>query len=309
MAIKLHCPRCKKSLAAPNKKAGSYVNCPSCSGRLWVPRDALADATHLEAVVAQGSSPGAVPPASTPASVPPGQTPLPPPASPGTIAKVMSAPAAVGNAGRQAGSAPLPGASTPMPAVGPRLPWQPPLAGAAAGAPGAPQVPSGPKVARFISAEATRSTLKLAEDGQLPELHLRDGDQQEKTGDKSKSVHPLVLIGALSLSVLLSIAMVLMDTGPQSASKAQLRAEARQLIEENYFGRTQSKTPLEPYQELLREAQREHDRGDDKAAQKLYREVLKLLRAERLPTEGGLTGSQTRDEKLKEQINVLLDDR
>ena len=305
MAIKLPCPRCKRPLAVPNKKAGSYVNCPSCNGRLWVPGDAPADATHVEAVVAQGSSAGPAPPASVPASVLPGPTPLPPSASPGTIAKVMSAPAAGGKPPLPAGNAPPPGANTAVPAPGARLPWQP----APPGGPAAPQAPPGPKVARFISAEAARSTLKLAEDGQLPELHLRDGDQQEKTRQKPKSVHPLVLIGALSLSVLLSIMMVLMDTGPQSASKAQLRAEARQYIEEYYFGRTQGKKPLEPFEKLLREAQREHDRGDDKAAQKLYREVLNLLRAERGLTEGGLTGSQTKDDKLEEQIKLLLDDR
>jgi len=215
------------------------------------------------------------------------------------------APAAAGRAAMPAGHAPLPGANTPMPPVGPRLPWQ----AAAAGAPATPQAPPGPKVARFISAEAARSTLKLAEDGQLPELHLRDGDQQEKTHEKSKSVRPLVRICVLSLSVLLSIAMVLMDTGPQSASKSQLRDEARQLIEENYFGSPQGKTPLEPYQKLLREAQREYDRGDYKAERELYREVLKLLRAERGLTERGLTGSQTRDKELEKQISLLLDDR
>jgi len=41
MPIRLECPRCKRPLAIPTKKAGSYVNCPSCKGRFWVPADEL----------------------------------------------------------------------------------------------------------------------------------------------------------------------------------------------------------------------------------------------------------------------------
>ena len=40
MPIKLDCPRCKKVLSIPSKKAGSYALCPNCNGRFWVPEDA-----------------------------------------------------------------------------------------------------------------------------------------------------------------------------------------------------------------------------------------------------------------------------
>ena len=38
MAIKFDCPRCRNSLLVPGEKAGSYVNCPRCGGRFWVPK-------------------------------------------------------------------------------------------------------------------------------------------------------------------------------------------------------------------------------------------------------------------------------
>ena len=50
MAIKTDCPRCKAHLQVPNKLAGGYVNCPQCKGRLWVAKDAPADATPVDAI-------------------------------------------------------------------------------------------------------------------------------------------------------------------------------------------------------------------------------------------------------------------
>ncbi len=95
MAIKLPCPRCKKPLAVPNKKAGSYVNCPLCNGRLWVPKDSQADAAHLDEVVATtAATPPAPPEAAAAGSGSPAQIPLPPAASPATLAKVLSPPGA-----------------------------------------------------------------------------------------------------------------------------------------------------------------------------------------------------------------------
>ena len=37
MPLKLDCPRCKQTMAVPTQKAGGYVQCPRCQGRVWVP--------------------------------------------------------------------------------------------------------------------------------------------------------------------------------------------------------------------------------------------------------------------------------
>jgi len=46
---------------------------------------------------------------------------------------------------------------------------------------------------------AAQSALKLAEDGRLPELHLREGQQRDKKEAKTTSVNPLVLFGLLAV--------------------------------------------------------------------------------------------------------------
>ncbi|MBN2024810.1 MAG: hypothetical protein JW809_18670 [Pirellulales bacterium] len=77
MSIKVECPRCRKALAVPNRKAGSYVNCPECQGRFWVPESAPAEPAPAR--------PGAAapPPAATRATPPPSTTkPLPPKPAP-----------------------------------------------------------------------------------------------------------------------------------------------------------------------------------------------------------------------------------
>ncbi len=267
MAVKLQCPRCRKALSVPNKKAGGYVNCPLCNGRFWVPKDSPADSTHLEAIVSPGM-------------------PAPPP--PPVAAPMASAPTGVRSSG-----------PTAAPSASAATPFAPPSASSAPAA-------SERKVARFITEQAAQSGLKLAEDGKLPELHLQEGEKDAKADAKSTSVSPLVLVGALVLSVVLSIALVLVDTGGAPPSKLQALDVARKAIEEDYFGSLDPRAVLEPYQVLLREAQREHARGDHKAERQQYRKVLDLLRAERGGTQRGLTGSRSRDKELEKHLNVLL---
>jgi len=54
--------------------------------------------------------------------------------------------------------------------------------------------PQARKVARFVTAEAAQSTLKLAADGQLPQLQLQDTDEHNKGQGKARSIPPLVMI-------------------------------------------------------------------------------------------------------------------
>ena len=96
--------------------------------------------------------------------------------------------------------------------------------------------------------------------------------------------------------------LVLLDVGPSSAASSQRKDAMRQTIERRLFRlRTASESKdLEPYQVLLREAQRAYTRGDRKTERDDYRKVLDMLRAERGSYEKGLTGSRTSDKELED---------
>ncbi len=193
--------------------------------------------------------------------------------------------------------APVPSASLPIP-VSPAVP-----------APVAP--PPAParrkKVARFITAEAAQSTLQPAADGKLPDLRLEEGAAQQKPQSQQRSMNPLVLLGVLSASVVVSVAMVLIGVQRHDTVTTQRQDHMRQMIESEFFGGGNIETKsLEPYQMRLREAQRAHSHGDFNTERERYRRVLDMLRAERGAEEKGLTGSRKRDKELEEAISVLL---
>ncbi len=163
-------------------------------------------------------------------------------------------------------------------------------------------------MARFISAEAAQSLLKLA-DGKLPELHLEEGEAKEKAPKKERSVNPVVLVVGLGVSVALSVWMAMSDLGPGSGTGGNGKARAREIIRNEYFQDLDRASAIKPYQQLLRDAEVAHVRGDYPEERRLYRQVLNLLHAEgRAPGEG-LTGSPGRDKKLEENISILLSDR
>lgn len=163
------------------------------------------------------------------------------------------------------------------------------------------------KVARFISTEAADSTLRLAADGNLPELHLDEGKGKHKQDKESKSMNPLLLLGVLSVSVVVSIMLAVMGPQPYVDSRANDKAEQRYFIKRDYFGsRNIEDSDLKPYQILLRDAQVAHSSWDFKTERECYRQVLDMLRAERGPDRNGLTGSRRRDKKLEKAISILL---
>jgi hypothetical protein len=162
-------------------------------------------------------------------------------------------------------------------------------------------------VARFITAEAAQSTLNLAPDGKLPELHLQETGQARAKDEKGTTVHPLVLLALLSLSVVACIVLVLIEPEASSSSDSAAKQNARRVIADHYFANRDAPGPKEPYQVLLREAQRAYARGDYQEERRLYRQVLQLLRAERSEFES-VTGTLAGDQELERQINVLLRD-
>ncbi len=176
--------------------------------------------------------------------------------------------------------------------------------------PPAPPAPPAPrkKVARFIAAESADSTLKLAADGKLPELHLDDGETKEKPATESASSNPLMLIGGLCVAALLWGVLIFSFLQTPSTPQSERKDQMRTKIEREYFGASNIEDKaLAPYQVLLREAQRAHTRGDDKAERAKYRKVLDMLHAERDVNEKGLTGRRSRDKELEDAINVLLE--
>lgn len=319
MPIKLECPRCKQSLAVPKKKAGGYVNCPRCKGRLWVPADAvhLAPSVDLPAAPNPSGASGVTPASESPAGFPPGPGstfgggPVAvPPTSSVSMRNMPSAgaplPPASGFASAPSSLSPR-GSSVSHPPGYPAAGALPTASWASSDAYPAPP-PREKKVARLITAETAESTVKPAADGKLPELQLMEGEKAEKAEAKGTTVHPLVLVGVLCMSVAMSIMIVLVQPGTSDSGNTKKKVEARRSIESDYFSNFDIRSPLARYQLLLRDAQQCHVRGDRRGERDCYRQVLDLLKAERGPFEKGLTGSRERDRKLEEHITTLLGD-
>lgn len=282
MPIQLDCPRCKNRLSVPSRKAGDYATCPRCKGRFWVP----------EVKPAGVAGPAATPPpapkvATPPVSGQPGGLSLPAGSRLATPASSVQAP---DPRVRTAVPSPQSPAARPQPLT----PTPPP--------PAAPPIVAAKKVARLITTQAAQSTWKLAEDGKLPELRLREPGESALKEAGPRGMNPLVLFGLLGLSLVACVVLVLAPTERQSPASLQAKREARRVIQEEYFG----VDPLEPYQLRLREADQALVNRDYKQAQKLYRQVLNMLWAERNTPDRTLTGSPVSDRKLEQQIEILL---
>jgi hypothetical protein len=311
MAVRTQCPRCKQPLSVPNKLAGSYASCPRCQGRFWVSKDAPIDPSA-------GDSSGMLPVSTLTLT----EAPLAIPPVPGPPARVSSpavAASAVAPPRQYFPSVtlqPLMPAAPPVSlpaAVVPAIPL-PPVEGAANGSAAAP--PQTRKIARLVSADSAQSTLKLAADGQLPNLQLQEGDEKGRGQGKTRSVSPLVVIGAWVFSVVLSVAMVIMISGGDDSSvTTQAKRIAMAKIEEHFFG-DPARGELLPYQRLLRGARQARARGDVTAERQYYKQVLDLLHTEnvggasqaatRSRLEKGITGSRDRDGELERLILDIL---
>lgn len=328
MRITLDCPRCKQPLAVPTRRVGTYVNCPRCNGRFWVP-DGAGDAGKSSVVVPEGdlNSSAIVPLGKAPVATPPGMSPpasgpslavspevAPGPLPPGVAMAVPPPPPLPATAPLPPG--PLPPVSPPAPSGGAaaankltlnpaggvtKFDWTPPAgarpSGAAPPSPPAmppPSVAPAKHVARFVAAEAASSGVRLAEDGKLPELQLQEG-QQERNQKKPSGMNPLALAALLCLSVGASIAMVVFGTGQQGSLNSEEQLAAWREIEAKYFSNLDPKAALEPYQVCLREARQAASRGERRTATDRLRRVLAMLRTER----GGLEEKQRRYEGTK----------
>ncbi|VAX35948.1 hypothetical protein MNBD_PLANCTO02-1007 [hydrothermal vent metagenome] len=159
------------------------------------------------------------------------------------------------------------------------------------------------KVPRFRQEQSGEPLLKFGKDGQLPSLSLVQEGEKEKDATKSSDETSPLLYGALIVSILFSVALILLDTGTTKSTKKKEVAQARKEILD-YYG--QQETTLLPYQRDLRQARLAHSRKDKKSERYHYRQVFSLLNAEGKNQFTGLTGSKAKDEKLQHLISVLL---
>jgi hypothetical protein len=167
----------------------------------------------------------------------------------------------------------------------------------AAPAPAQPQV----VVPRFKPLDPASPAVSLTQGGTLPEFSLADTKRPQTAAapaEKQPQTLMLTLIVAASLTV--SVCLSLIDLSP-TAGGGQSRQEALSTIA-TFYGRPDGH--LEPYQLLLRAAQRAHSRGDVATERAKYREVLRLLRAENRTTS--VTETHEGDQQLEAAIAIVL---
>lgn len=143
-----------------------------------------------------------------------------------------------------------------------------------------------PAVARFITDQAGDPLVKLGSDGHLPDLALQEGTAA--VPDKAAPPHeakPLTLVAAFVVSVGLSLGMLFLEIDVTSSSAQQSQVARKSVA--IFYG--SENAPLEPYQKLLRRASWAHSQGDFQNERQLFRDVLKMLRAENKNSVTGLT--------------------
>lgn len=156
-------------------------------------------------------------------------------------------------------------------------------------------------VARFIPASGSASAANLVVDGRLPELQLQDGNVR-RSAEEGEGTNPLVLVGVLCLSLVMSTALLLVDFEPPRSQQG-LQQQARKRLAQFY---QPTSGPLQVYQQHLRDAQRAHSRGDYETERQMYRRVLRLLRAEGRGRYSSLTRTPSEDRELERLLSVLL---
>ncbi len=275
MPLAIRCPRCEQEIQIPATLAGKKAVCPSCGGSFWVP-------ARIKEAAAAGVGSGQVVPGPQEAAGAglPSRGTKPPPTE-GLRAGPGEQPA---GAFREVVAT----ASGKSPLLSKADPSAPPK-----------------RVARLIIEESVPSALVLTPDGQLPSLRLADEEHGQQETSQERGVHPLILLALITMSAVVSLALLFLDFGTTSSPDSPAKVQARYSIEREYFADLDDPSPRVPYQLLLREAQRAYARGDYKREQELYRRVLELLRQER-PQGESLTGSTQRDRRLEELLVRLL---
>lgn len=168
--------------------------------------------------------------------------------------------------------------------------------------------------ARFIAANPTETRIHLGADGRLPELALEEGAQADTAESGARTSNPLVLAVILAMSFGASAVLLFLDTGARRA-ESRTQAAARQDLADYYTRPPHPAHPMDEYQLLLRKALQAHNQGKYADERRHYRQVLNMLRDERLQKDDkavtGLTGVRKglvppSDEHLESLLSRLL---
>ncbi|MCY2965098.1 MAG: FHA domain-containing protein [Planctomycetota bacterium] len=247
-----------------------------------------------------------VPPAS-PASAEGGAAKADPPPAP----SVKPAPGPTAKAASDPAVAPANGES-PFEALG-----APPGSSDRVPRPRKPGEKKGRQTAKFIAEGPDAALVKLGGDGTLPELALIESAAAEAAKNAKRETNPLILIGAMVVSLSMTLVMLFMDDAP-NANQTHDKAAARQELRE-YYG-AEGDTSFAPYQLGLRRARQAFTRRDSAGEQAELRKVLNMLRSEskdKMQRFTGVTGrvdydyddiSKRSDRRLEELIAALLAD-
>jgi pSer/pThr/pTyr-binding forkhead associated (FHA) protein len=115
------------------------------------------------------------------------------------------------------------------------------------------------KVAKFVTDRAGGTLVRLGEDGQLPELQLKDALGSPKAvAQKRRESNPAILYAVLACSILSSVVLLFVDL--EGGVSTEGKAYSRRVIVQQFLG--DEGKPLLPYQRLLRDASLAHSRGD-----------------------------------------------
>ncbi len=284
MPVKVKCPSCDHELAAPEEMVGQAVACPLCNSQFVISGNSTAPALNPMPPVS-GPPGGGVSSAEPPVQ-------SSPPSNPGT-AKFKGAPQ------NPAEPPPSGGAMSP-PSTPPKQKTQPPKKKQ-------PKKRAGQ--AKFVSASATQTDLRLGDDGKLPELAIADTIERESAAEATSQSNPILLITVFAVSVGLSLALLFLDSSSVK-SESESKQEAREEVINRYFGDANS-AALKDYQLVLRKAIAFHDKGNYREERRHYRRVMDMLVEERENDLSGLTGLPSHDvmpndEDLKRQLDTLL---
>jgi hypothetical protein len=273
MPVKVQCPNCSHELAAPEEMVGQAVACPLCNSQFVISGESASPPASSMPPVS-GSPSGNASPAE-----PPVQKSSAPPSG---AARFKGMESTTQNPAEPPSSPP---ASTPPPTPLSSTKQQPRKSKSPTATKKQRKKPAGQ--AKFVTAAATKTDLRLGEDGKLPELAIADGLEREAKGETNAQANPLVMILVFGLSVGLTLAMLFME--PTTAKlESETKKSARNSLN-RYFGTA----PLKPYELLLREAIERHDKGDGKQETRRYRKVMNMLMDEHLDPINGLTGWPT----------------
>jgi hypothetical protein len=157
------------------------------------------------------------------------------------------------------------------------------------------------RTARFIQRDANATQIKMGADGRLPDLALQQREKRAESAERGSQSHPLLLIGVLCVSVVLSVLILLVEEPAPGVSGG--KTAARQTVQATFDSWDPADPPDQEVRDLLARALQAYNQGDLREERHYYRQVMDRLNREDAPKYGGFTGD---DETLQQALSELL---